>query len=394
MIGWATAQPGLRMFLAIIATLWFGCSNAAQQIVGELPVFRRERISGLSLPAYLCSKFAFLLTITSLQALALVATLTFSAALFHPLPIDRDKFVEHLRTSRDVAASVAPATGEPDFGETMLYRLAKYGGMELNILDSGTRPAREVTATAAPAIPGRTDPGRPVWSVVSMSLTLRAAALLLAALTGVAFGLAASALARTTTQAAMGVPLILIPQILFGGYVLTHPEMNAGVRFFSALVPSCHAQQISDTGLLLGQRVPACTNKTRIPVFLSSERNLAPAGSAAASAAAGSEGLGEEVVFWHHGEPPHEQSYVKTAPHNAAWQNLIVDAALTGQRLLSTRENTEPDYVNTRADVTLARYSLYTALAPALRSTAVLILWSGTCCGLIALRLRSRPTRG
>ena len=43
-------------------------------------------------------------------------------------------------------------------------------------------------------------------------------------------GLTISALVRTTTQAVMWVPLLLIPQILFGGFVVSIPEMSKPVR--------------------------------------------------------------------------------------------------------------------------------------------------------------------
>ena len=69
----------------MIATLWFGCNNAAQQLTREVPVFRRERVSGLGLHTYLISKWKFLSWITLVQcALMLVcmtAVLGLSAAL-------------------------------------------------------------------------------------------------------------------------------------------------------------------------------------------------------------------------------------------------------------------------------------------------------------------------
>jgi ABC-type multidrug transport system ATPase subunit len=45
------------LFLLVVAMLWFGCSTAAQQLVKERPVFRRERMVNLNLPAYVLSKF-------------------------------------------------------------------------------------------------------------------------------------------------------------------------------------------------------------------------------------------------------------------------------------------------------------------------------------------------
>ena len=71
LVGWVAEDYVLRMFLCVVATLWFGCSNGAQQIIKELPIFRRERICGLGLNAYLFSKYLFLGAITALQALPL-----------------------------------------------------------------------------------------------------------------------------------------------------------------------------------------------------------------------------------------------------------------------------------------------------------------------------------
>ena len=63
------------MFFAYLATLWFGCSNAAQEIVKEIAIYRRERLVGVGAHSYLASKFIFLTAITTLQALLLYVTM-------------------------------------------------------------------------------------------------------------------------------------------------------------------------------------------------------------------------------------------------------------------------------------------------------------------------------
>ena len=83
LISWVDANVVLQMFLSLIATLWFGCSNGATQIVGELPIFRRERLAGLGINTYLLSKFVFLTAITALQALILFAMVICGSHLFH-----------------------------------------------------------------------------------------------------------------------------------------------------------------------------------------------------------------------------------------------------------------------------------------------------------------------
>ena len=65
----------LCMFFAYLATLWFGCSNAAQEIVKELAIYRRERLVGVGAHSYLASKYLFLTFATIAQALILYTTM-------------------------------------------------------------------------------------------------------------------------------------------------------------------------------------------------------------------------------------------------------------------------------------------------------------------------------
>jgi ABC-type multidrug transport system ATPase subunit/pSer/pThr/pTyr-binding forkhead associated (FHA) protein len=48
------------VFLLGLSALWFGCSNAVREIVGEWAIYRRERMVNLRLVAYVGSKFAVL----------------------------------------------------------------------------------------------------------------------------------------------------------------------------------------------------------------------------------------------------------------------------------------------------------------------------------------------
>lgn len=75
LVGWASDDVSLVLFFAYIATLWFGCSNGAQEIVREIPVYRRERIVGVGRNSYLVSKYIDLLAITLVQACLLYGTL-------------------------------------------------------------------------------------------------------------------------------------------------------------------------------------------------------------------------------------------------------------------------------------------------------------------------------
>jgi ABC transport system ATP-binding/permease protein len=71
LVTWVSRDSPLVLFFAYIATLWFGCGNAAQEIVKELPIFRRERLIGLGRHAYLLAKFLALAAVTALQSLLL-----------------------------------------------------------------------------------------------------------------------------------------------------------------------------------------------------------------------------------------------------------------------------------------------------------------------------------
>lgn len=75
LVSWATSDAPLVQFFAYIATLWFGCSNSAQDIVREMPVYRREHLVGLSRSSYLLSKFLWLGGLTASQSLLLYGTI-------------------------------------------------------------------------------------------------------------------------------------------------------------------------------------------------------------------------------------------------------------------------------------------------------------------------------
>lgn len=79
LVTWVSRDPPLVLFFANIATLWFGCGNAAQEIVRELPMFRRERLIGLGRNAYLLAKFLSLAGITALQSLLLYGIMQLSS---------------------------------------------------------------------------------------------------------------------------------------------------------------------------------------------------------------------------------------------------------------------------------------------------------------------------
>jgi hypothetical protein len=62
----------ILIFLIVIIVLWFGCNNAAKEIVKEDAIYSRERAVNLGLLPYLASKFLVLSFITILQTLLLM----------------------------------------------------------------------------------------------------------------------------------------------------------------------------------------------------------------------------------------------------------------------------------------------------------------------------------
>ena len=75
LVAWATSDAALTQFYAYVATLWFGSSNSAQEIIRELPIYRRERLVGLNRSSYLASKFLWLGGLTVIQSLLLYASI-------------------------------------------------------------------------------------------------------------------------------------------------------------------------------------------------------------------------------------------------------------------------------------------------------------------------------
>jgi len=165
LVTWVSQDASLILFFAYVATLWFGCGNAAQEIVREIPMFRRERLIGLGRPAYLASKFLSLSALTIAQSVLM------------------------------------------------------FGVMQAFSQGIG---------------------GTTVWQMSALVMT---------ALASVAIGLAISAWARTVLQAVMLVPLVLIPQILFAGFMPPAGDFSDGPLAVSRAMPSASAQAVMDVSL-------------------------------------------------------------------------------------------------------------------------------------------------
>ncbi len=462
MVAWVDDNVVLQLFLSVIATLWFGCSNGAQRIVEELPIYRRERLAGLGVQTYLLSKFIFLTAITAVQAMILFFIISTLTHVFHPedddvrpppstvaeeVNPDRDRNVpdyeipDHLGKTRDKGTrefrkqffdrpgSWAPlARGEDgldaedelpmlpsaeealngtlDFGDEekkqvidplakmevrinrsglrvtdteyiWLENLAWYFRVRANVLDTLAVFKLETTYGSSAMMREQYNGTKDWKAFLTTIVGLRIGALLLAALVGVGLGLAVSSLVNTPTQAVMWVPLILIPQILFGAFVVIAPDMDDPVLAFSRALPSFNLQRIMDVSLIHGQEAPRMTNKSRIPAFISPPPK------------------DKETVNWKDADGNDtETKYDKIVDANKSWQNLVVDRRSLGMRNKEPDDATSGDLdtVEGRDDVFVFKGDRYIDLWHARVSAGVLGIWAGACYLIAAISLYRRQT--
>ena len=198
-----------KLFFGLVVAFWFGCSNAAPQIVRERAILQRERGVGLGLTAYLGAKFVFFGALTLLQVIMLWAIL---AVPWYP--------------------------------------------------ETGTYP----TGASAAA-----------WLTGHFWQALGAVALVMCA---TAWGLAVSAWAKKTAQASFVVPLLVIPQILFSGFVFPLEDWQGGseegfrsksgkavVRTVARLVPGYSGQRMMETSLAWDQNADGRNDAPRERAF-------------------------------------------------------------------------------------------------------------------------------
>jgi ABC-type multidrug transport system ATPase subunit/pSer/pThr/pTyr-binding forkhead associated (FHA) protein len=72
---WPVVSSALAMtsFLVALSCIWFGCSNSIRELVAERAIFRRERMAGVAVLPYLCSKVLVLGLLSILQCVVLLA---------------------------------------------------------------------------------------------------------------------------------------------------------------------------------------------------------------------------------------------------------------------------------------------------------------------------------
>jgi ABC-type multidrug transport system ATPase subunit len=412
LIGWVADKSAMRMFLCIIATMWFGCSNGAQQIVGELPIFRRERVSGQGLNTYIFSKIGFLSLVSVVQALVLLFTDLAVAGWFHPEDIDRASAMTELTRSYTLGAdemasdqsedgafsavdlehsnaapaprpSPTPAKRPPTkFALNALLSIGKFFQITQHILDSRPRLLTREDGTALRDEKGTLVilPGISIPRLLSANLGLRFVAVVAAAVVSVGMGLLISALVANTTQAVLWVPLVLIPQILLGGIVVQVPDMSRSVRIFSQLMPAFAAQRIMDVGSLYGLAVPLLSNRTKTPVFLTSRGD-------------------KERVEWTDNGRSFSEVFDKLSLVNTSFQNVVVIPDRLGQHKRVGEHSADGfhieyrDTVENRRDVRLSKGTIFRSLQPCQTSAVVLAASIALSYAVIYLGLKSKQTR-
>jgi ABC-type multidrug transport system ATPase subunit/pSer/pThr/pTyr-binding forkhead associated (FHA) protein len=171
LVAWATSDQDLALFFTYIATLWFGCSNGAQEIVKEIQIFDREKLVGVGTHSYLLSKFLFLSITATAQGLLLLFAL-----------------------------------------------YAVYGGTD---------------------------------GLVALQLLT----VVTTALAAVGLGCAISSLARSSMQAVLIVPLVLIPQILLSGFTVKASEMRHDVRMVAHVIPAFSSRVLADSSFVLNRKI-------------------------------------------------------------------------------------------------------------------------------------------
>jgi energy-coupling factor transporter ATP-binding protein EcfA2/ABC-type multidrug transport system permease subunit len=79
-----SGRLGTVHFFMVVAVLWFGCNNAARDIVGEWAVYTRERMVNLKIPSYVMSKMTVLGLLCAFQCLVLLTIVYFACGLKAP----------------------------------------------------------------------------------------------------------------------------------------------------------------------------------------------------------------------------------------------------------------------------------------------------------------------
>ena len=87
---WGTVEEGTPSlwFVLALSSVWFGCINACREVVKERAIVERERMFGLSLPAYVGSKMSVLAVVGLVQVVLLQGAVEWSISLRGPYLVE------------------------------------------------------------------------------------------------------------------------------------------------------------------------------------------------------------------------------------------------------------------------------------------------------------------
>jgi len=164
---WADAgrETDSLYFVMALSSVWFGCINACREVVRERAIVERERFFGLSLPAYVGSKFAVLAGIGLVQVVLMQAAIEWAMALKGPFLVQTATmfgctlagmglglFISALSKSQERAVGAIPLLILPQilFSEVTLPE--RYHGDTMSLLENfmpahwGFQAIRELAA--------------------------------------------------------------------------------------------------------------------------------------------------------------------------------------------------------------------------------------------------------
>jgi len=78
-------NTSVALFLLVLSSIWFGCSNAARDICGEWHIYQRERMYNLKLSSYTFSKLTINGLVCAIQCAVLIGIVTPFCGLDAPL---------------------------------------------------------------------------------------------------------------------------------------------------------------------------------------------------------------------------------------------------------------------------------------------------------------------
>lgn len=232
LVGWGVENEIQKSFLLVLASLWFGCSNASQSIVKEIEILRRERMGGLNPFIYLLSKFCFWSSVTLIQVVLFFVVIQTNSLIL---------------TEQNPSPSQIVNRYEERLSSPTLGYIATFLGV-------GTEIDRY--------------PPLGLLTAFQNGLAVKLSVILLSAITGVALGLAISSSADSIVQAVLLVPILILPQIPLSGSMITVPDMAPSFRATSWISPCFQLKRLSDGGDIFGTKRPDLLNFTETPAFV------------------------------------------------------------------------------------------------------------------------------